>query len=153
MATPYSEIYNQFLASVKDYDLLEQGQPEAERELYRIMNRAVANCRTMIDKVGEVDLSKRDDVKQEFEDDLTDEIIELLVIGMEYYWTHIMLYNSENMHNVLNTRDFTQYASHNMIFRLRELNDDAEDRWRRSKREYIHQHVDLTTMNGLITDD
>lgn len=150
MATPFSAVYNQFLIAVQDYDLLEQGQDFAESQLERLMKRAVSEVEQMLLRVSQLDLTKRNEDHKEFEEDLTDAEIELLVTGMEYYWVHPMLYNSENMHNVLNTRDFNQYAPQNLIFRLREINESAEDRWRRAKRHYSHDHIDLATLGGLI---
>lgn len=150
MATPYSEIYNQFLMAVQDYELLEQGQPFAESQLRRIMMRTVAELEQMLLRTSHIDLKERDEERQEFIADLPDDVIELMVIGMTYHWLQPRLNNTENMHNVLNTRDFSQYAPQNLIFRLREILESAEDRWRRAKRHYTHDHIDLATMGGLI---
>lgn len=148
--TPYSEIFNQFLSAIQDYDILEQGQEFAEHELERTLKRAIGDSRNMIFKVSRIDLYERDETLRSFKDDLPEDVIELLVTGMEYFWWCRQLQNTENVHNVLNTRDFTQYAPQNLLFRLRETTEDAEDRWRRAKRHFSHEHVDLTTMGGLI---
>lgn len=150
MATPYSDIYNQFLIAVQDYDLLDLPQNTAEDILERIMNRSVAGIAPMILRVDNIDLSERDERAKEFVADVNYEIIELIVVGMEMYWCENALNNSENFHNVLNTRDFSQYAPQNLIFRLREIRNDAMDRWRRNRRQYAHDHVDIATMGGLI---
>lgn len=150
MATPYSDIYNQFLIAVQDYDLLDLPQSTAEDILERNMNRAVAGITQMILKTDNIDLTERDDRAKEFVADLNYEIIELIVVGMEMYFCEHALNNSENFHNVLNTRDFSQYAPQNLIFRLREIRNDAMDRWRRNKRQYAHDHIDIATMGGLI---
>lgn len=150
MATPFSAVYNQFLVAVQDYNLLEEGQNFAEEQLEHILMRAVGDVKQMLLRVSDIDLSKRDDALKTFEDDLTETEIELLVRGMTYYWTDYMLYNSENMYNALNVRDFSLFAPHNLLFRLRELNESAETRWRRAKRHYSHDHIDIATLDGLI---
>lgn len=151
MATPYSEIFNQFLIAVQDYDLLDQGQEFAEKQLIRLMTRAIADCKNMIlNSDTKLDLTKRDDELKEFEEDLGDEEIELLVTGMEYFWWHPKLQNSENMYNALNTRDFSLYAPQNLIFRQRENTESAEDRWLQRKRAYIARHLNIATMGGFL---
>lgn len=112
--------------------------------------RAVATSMNMFKNCSQIDLSNIDFKAKVFEDDLGVEEIEVLVTGMEFFWTNRMLNNTENMHNVMNTRDFSQYAPQNLLFRLRETTADAEDRWDRAQRRYAQRHLDLATMGGLI---
>lgn len=150
IATPFYKIYNPFLASIQDYDLLEQGQDLAERQLEHLLMRAVGESMDMFKNCSQLELSNIDDKEKSFEDDLTLEEINVLVVGMEFFWTQRQLNDTEKMHNVLNTRDFNQYAPQNLLFRLREATADAEDRWDRALRRYAQRHVDIATMGGLI---
>lgn len=153
MATPYAEIYNQFLASVHDFDLLKVDQETAELQLYRFLQRAVGTSRDMFMNCSQIDLLKQDKEKKEFEDDLTYEEIEVLVAGMEYFWCMYMVHNTELAYIPLTTRDISFIGPQNVLFRWGEEATKAEDRWDRAQRRYAQRHIDISTMNGLITND
>lgn len=113
------------------------------------MKRSIAVCMDTLKRADvNIDLNKCNDELQEFEDDLGFEEIELLVAGMERFWWHSKLQNSENMYNPLNLRDFSLVAPQNLIFRQRENAESAVKRFRHFKREYIQAHVDIETMGG-----
>lgn len=174
--TPYSEIYNQFLRAVSDYDILEEGQDIAYSDMAHYLKQSIGGLEDMMLNADEegIDLSDRDsydirDMVHEYEEvdedgnvitppsdhepgfhvDLPQSVINMIVTGMQYYWLRPRLLNTENMHNVLNTRDFSQYAPHNLLFRLRELTSDIDKQWRREKREYIQRHTDIAHLEDL----
>lgn len=151
MATPYADIYNLFLSQIQDYDILDQCVDVSERDMLSYLHRALASSQNMILRVSGIDLSRkhRDDNKREFEADLPDEIINLLVTGMEYYWIVPKANNTENLRNVLNTKDFTQFSPANLLFRLREARDEAEKRWKSERRAYAQRFSDLVGITKL----
>lgn len=146
MATSYHVIYNAFLASVADYDMLERSQNVTERDLHHYMNQAAGEIEDMVLRTSQIDLTKRDDVKQEFEADLPIALINLIVTGMDFYWFHPYYLNTEHMRNNLTTKDFSQYANHNMLFRTREVNEDLEKAWRCGKAFYSQRYGELRRM-------
>ena len=146
MATSYHTIYNTFLSSVADYNLLERSQNISERDLYRLLDQAVGEIEDMVLRTAQIDLQERDDVKQEFEADLPIALINLIVTGMNYYWFHPYYLNTEHMYNNLTTKDFSTYANHNMLFRMREVNEDLEKAWRRNKAWYSQRYGELRRM-------
>lgn len=150
MATPYSKIYNEFLFSVQDYNLLELSQESAERQMLSLMHRSVGRIANMASNVlgEEFDLSLYDDDAEEFEMDIPEDLIDVIVTGMNYYWVMPYVNNTENMYNVLNTKDASQYAPHNMLFRLRELREDMDDRFRRARHDFAQRYGDIENMGG-----
>lgn len=145
MATSYAEIFNMFLSQVQDYDMLDQCVDVSEQDMLHYLHRALAASQDMILNVSKIDVSRkhRDDVKREFEEDLPDEVISLLVTGMEYYWIVPKANNTENLRNVLNTKDFSQFSPANLLFRLREARDKADERWRSERRGYAQRFSDI----------
>ena len=79
--TSYETIYNKFLQRVVDYKILQMEDEDVKMMLNGWMTSAIANFRTCAS-----DLSKRDDVLERFDDDLTDLEIEILSILMVSEW-------------------------------------------------------------------
>lgn len=79
--TSYETIYNRFLAKITDYKILEMEDEDVKIMLKEWMFSAIANFLTC-----QSDLSKRDDVLEEFEESLTDLEVEILSILMVSEW-------------------------------------------------------------------
>lgn len=146
MATSYHEIYNNFLPTVMDYDMLEKAQDITEKDLHRLMMKAVGYIEDMVSRTVLIDLTQRDDVKQEFQEDLPQALINLIVTGMDYYWILPQYLNAEHMRQVTNTKDFSLFANHNMMFRMREVKEELEDNWRRERSWFSQRYGELRRM-------
>lgn len=116
MATPYSEIYNVYLAKITDYDIPKFDDAENEEILKRHMVSACAK----FNKVCLVDLTNRDDILAQFNDDLDDEIIDIITENMLVNWLQPKLLDSEKLHNCLSTKDFSLYSPANLLKEVRE---------------------------------
>lgn len=149
MSTPYSMVFNIFLSQIQDYDFLDQCIDVTERDMNSYLWRALAGCQNMVLNVTGLDLRLRDDTLQEFEEDLPDEVISLLVTGMENFWISSKAQNTENMRNLGSTRDFTFFSPPNLLFRLRELRTDIEDRWIRERNSFAQRFSDIA---GLVDE-
>lgn len=79
--TSYETIYKKFLQRVVDYKILQMEDEDVKMMLNGWMVSAIANFRTCSS-----DLSKRDDMLEQFEDDLTDLEVEILSILMVSEW-------------------------------------------------------------------
>ena len=79
--TPYETVYNKFLQRVNDYKILQMDDEDVIQMLHGWMTSAIAKFRTCSS-----DLSKRDDVLMQFDDELTDLEIEILSILMVSEW-------------------------------------------------------------------
>lgn len=149
MSTPYSDVFNTFLSQIQDYDFLEQCTDITERDLNSYLRRVLSRLQDMVFNVTGIDLKLRDDTAQEFEEDLPDEVIDLMVTGMEFYWVNSKVNNTENMRNAMGTRDFSFFAPQNLLFRLRELRQDMEDRWIRDRNSFAQRFSDIS---GLVDE-
>lgn len=149
MPTPYSDVFNIFLSQIQDYDFLEQCTDITERDLNSYLKRVLARSQDMVFNVTGIDLKQRDDTAQEFAEDLPDEVVDLMVTGMEYYWVNSKVNNTENMRNAMSTRDFSFFSPPNLLLRLRELRQDMEDRWIRDRNSFAQR---FSNISGLVDD-
>lgn len=141
MATPYSDIYNIFLSQIQDYDMLDDCVDVVEKDLLKYLYRALSDCQNMLLNVSGLDLSKRkrNDELQEFEEDLPDEVVNLLVMGMEYYWLVPKIQNTDNLRNIMSVGEFKQFSQGNMLGELNVTRKDAEARWKAAQRAYAQR--------------
>lgn len=116
MATPYSDVIEVFLNKITDMDLPKFDDITRDTIVIGYMKSA---C-TKFAKVCEVDLYDRDDELQEFSCDLDDEVIDIITENMLVEWLKPKVLFSDNLSNVLNTKDFSMYSPANLLKELRE---------------------------------
>lgn len=138
MATEYSEIYNIFLQKVKDYDLAELEEGDAEENLLRMMKGACANFYS----VCRQDLKDRDDETSTFTDDLDDEVKEIISELMIVEWIKPRLNNTEHLRNVLNTKDFNQFSPANLLKEIRDTYNNVRSNTRKMIVDYSYRTED-----------
>lgn len=80
MATPYEKIYSRFLNSTTDFNLVELDDYTLNNMLKEWLYSAIVNVRTS------TNLSKRDDEEECFTNDLSEQDVELLSMGMRLAW-------------------------------------------------------------------
>lgn len=116
MATPYSKVIEVFLNKITDMDLPKFDDITRDIIVIGYMKSA---C-TKFAKVCEMDLYDRDDEIREFRCDLDDEVIDIITENMLVEWLKPKVLFSDNLSNVLNTKDFSMYSPANMLKELRE---------------------------------
>jgi hypothetical protein len=136
MATPYSTVTDRFLNKITDYDLVRLTEEELEEVLLEYMFSACAQFNTSL-----IDLSDRDGTMEQFNETLTDDIIDILSEGMIVEWLKPKAYNSENTANYLNDRDRSLAASPaNMFKELKEALKESRAEFKRLIIEYSYNH-------------
>jgi len=134
MATFFTDVYSHFLSKISDYDILEFDIGDREDMLERYLISAVSefkkNCQ-------DVDLTYDRDMK-EFATDLSDQIMEILTTGMAYYWINPQILNTDNLRNVMNTKDFEMYSPANLLLQLRTLRNDLKKEFTQMIYEYSY---------------
>ena len=114
--TSYLEIIEVFLNKITDMDLPRFDDLIRESIIIGYMKSA---C-TKFAKVCEVDLYNRNDVEKCFNSVLDDEIIDIITENMLVEWLKPKVLFTDNLSNVLNTKDFSMYSPANMLKELRE---------------------------------
>lgn len=137
MATPYSDIYNVYLAKITDYDIPKFTDSENEEILKRHM---VSAC-TKFNKVCKVDLNNRDDELCEFNEDLDDEVIDIISENMLINWLQPKLLDSEKLQNCLSTKDFSLFSPANLLKETRETFSVIKSNARALVNNYSFSHA------------
>ncbi len=114
--TPYSEVIEVFINKITDMDLPRFDDLTRDAIIIGYMKSA---C-TKFAKVCEVDLYDRDEVMECFSNSLDDEIIDIITENMLVEWLKPKVLFTDNLSNVLNTKDFSMYSPANMLKELRE---------------------------------
>ena len=89
MATPYEKVYNRFLNKCTDFDLADLDDYTLENMMKDWLDSAITRTRTSSD------LSARDDDNEVFENDLSDQDVELLAMGMVLAWLDQRIQSTE----------------------------------------------------------
>lgn len=139
MATPYSAIHARAIAKLSDYDILKFDI--STREL--IMNEYLLSAQIEFQRLCDVDLADKDDMLAQYNTDLDEEIVEILATGEAYYWLSPKVLNTENLYNVLNTKDFSMYSPANLLKELQALRDMFWRDFKRKMYEYTYRTADI----------
>jgi hypothetical protein len=141
LATSFDDVYNTFLEKISDSDLLTLDSTNQESLLYGYMIRS---C-TKFNRICKVDLTNIDDELKQFNNDLNNEIIDIITTGMIVEWLKPKYLFNENLHNVLNTKDYNQYSPANLLKEIRET-------YLNSKQEFVSMMNNYSYINGNIED-
>lgn len=118
MATPYETVYDSFLNHTTDFNLAELDDYTLSKMLKSWLRTAIVNTRTSCD------LSDRDDEQEMFNNDLSDQDIELLGMGMTLAWIDQCLNSSENVLQFIGGKEEKYYSQANHIAALRAMRED-----------------------------
>lgn len=89
MATPYEKVYGRFLNKCTDFNLADLDDHTLNEMMKDWLDSAVIRTRTSSD------LSARDDENEVFENDLSNQDIELLAMGMILAWLDQRIQSTE----------------------------------------------------------
>ena len=145
--TPYKAFIDTFLDKISDYKLLNYEDYLVDELAVGYMKRV---C-TKFDKICQADLSQQDDNEYAFlSDEIDDEIIDIVTDGMVVEWLRQYVNNSDNLENILNTKDFTMYSSKNLLAEIKSLYQDEQKAFTNSMREYSYNHGDLSDRKSVV---
>lgn len=148
MNLSYDTFAAAFLAKVSEYDMLEMQHTERQEVIDGYLKAAI----TMFRKNCKYDFfTTQDDVERTFltevaEDD-ADELVDIISEGMVMQWMKPFLYRQENLENLLNTRDFTNYSPANLLQKIGEAYKQVQKDYIQMIREYSYNHGDLTVLH------
>ena len=116
MATSYETVYNRFVQKITDFNILDLDDYSLDNMLDGWLRSAIVRTRKC-----EHDLSQRDDVLQEFSEDLSDLEIELLALGMVDAWVTPMLNSTELTLQFLGGKEEKFYSQSQQLAELRNI--------------------------------
>ena len=118
MATPYEKVYGRFLNKCSDFNLADLDDHTLNEMMKDWLDSAIIRTRTSND------LSARDDEVEEFENDLTDQDVELLAMGMVLAWLDQRIQSTEYTNLFIGGKEQKFYSPSQQLTELRNLRAD-----------------------------
>ena len=119
MATPYDVVYNRFLNKCSDFNLADLDDYTLNEMMKDWLDSAIIRTRTSSD------LSARDDEAEEFENDLSEQDIELLAMGMIIAWLDQRIQSTEYTNLFVAGKEEKFYSPSSQLTELRNLRADV----------------------------
>lgn len=136
MATPFSEIYNRAIFRFADYDFLKKDIQICED----ILEKYLISAKTEFQRVCKIDLGDYDLELKQFNQTLDDEIIEILSLGIAFYWLSYKALNSELLKNVLNSKDYYYYSPANLLKEVQTLRKTVKSEFHSRMRQHSYNN-------------
>ena len=146
MGTTYSEVFDNFKDNITDPDLLQFAQDLQDDMLLAIMKKAIAKCQRVVKQ--SIDLSLRNDDILEFEQHITEEVLDILTEWMIVVWLKPYVNNIENLRNNVSTKDFSNFSPANLLDKIGDRYDKSRKYAKSITNEYSYIIAD---MKGLKT--
>jgi len=134
MATTFREIYNRALFRFADHKFLEYDVEIKEA----VLERYLISAKTEFEDICRVNLNDYNKETKQFNQDLDDKIIEILSLGIAYYWLSFKTLDSELVKNVLNSRDYYYYSPGNLLKEVQTLRETVRNEFYSAMREYSY---------------
>ena len=147
MSVSYDLFTGAFLGKVTEYDFLHLDEYDRNNMGDGYMKRACSQ----FDKVCVYDLSDHDDIIRQFNIDIPnneiDEILDIVSEGMLVQWMKPYVYKQDNLVQLLNTKDFTNYSPAELFRQVNSAYNSVAKRFTNMIREYSYNHGDLTELH------
>lgn len=140
MATSYIDVIDRAQYRVTDYDVLKR----AFQDHYSLMERYLMSAVSDFGPYCVFDLSDRNEHEKVFNADLDDECMEIIALGISYYWLSSRALSSELMANRMNAKEYSFFSPANLLGQVRELRDAVQSEFRRAMVLYTYRHGDIS---------
>lgn len=144
MATPFNEIYGRAIFRFTDHNFLKQDIQTREDALENYL----VSAKTDFLRICKVDLSDCDFETKQFNSDLDDEVIEILALGVAYYWLSYKALDSKALRNVMNSRDYYYYSPANLLKEVQTLRKTLRNEFRSSMYRYSYANGDIGSLTN-----
>ena len=142
MPTPFADIYNRAIFRFTDYDFLKQNIQTRED----VLERYLMSAKTDFSRICKVDLSDCDMEAKQFNAELDDETIEILALGVSFYWLSHKALDSKSLKNVMNSRDYYYYSPSALLKEVQTLRKSIRQEFRSRMRKYSYLENDLKNL-------
>lgn len=139
MSTKYSEVFSVFLGKIKEYNYIDLDEDDVENEIMSYLNLSCSK----FDEVCKKDLFDRDEENLCFNDTLTFREIDIITDGMVCYWLKPYVYCSDNLSNILSSKDFSLYSPANLLKEIKGVYTDITIDFEQNIKDYSYTFGDI----------
>lgn len=144
MATPFTDIYARAIFRFADYEFLKQDIETREG----VLEKYLISAKTEFQRVCKTDLGDYDLELKQFNQTLDDEVIEILSLGIAFYWLSYKALNSELLKNVLNSRDYYYYSPANLLKEVQTLRKTLRSEFNSKMRQHSYNENTISTLKS-----
>ena len=144
MATPFTDIYARAIFRFADYEFLKQDIETREG----VLEKYLISAKTEFQRVCKTDLGDYDLELKQFNQTLDDEIVEILSLGIAFYWLSYKALNSELLKNVLNSKDYYYYSPANLLKEVQTLRKTLRNEFNSKMRQHSYNNNSISTLNS-----
>lgn len=142
MATSFSDIYNRAIFRFSDYNFLILDINDREDILEKYLYSAQADFQN----VCRLDLSDIDDDNKQYNITLDDECIEILSLGIAFYWLSSHVLSSEYLKVKLSTKEFSFTSVGSLLGELETLRTSLGKELQRKIIIYSYSGGDISSL-------
>ncbi|MBR6648469.1 MAG: hypothetical protein IKL29_03725 [Bacteroidaceae bacterium] len=144
MATPFTDIYARAIFRFADYEFLKQDIETREG----VLEKYLISAKTEFQRVCKTDLGDYDLELKQFNQTLDDEVIEILSLGIAFYWLSYKALNSELLKNVLNSKDYYYYSPANLLKEVQTLRKTLRNEFNSKMRQHSYNDSTIGTLKA-----
>ena len=144
MATPFTDIYARAIFRFADYEFLKQDIETREG----VLEKYLISAKTEFQRVCKTDLGDYDLELKQFNQTLDDEVIEILSLGIAFYWLSYKALNSELLKNVLNSKDYYYYSPANLLKEVQTLRKTLRNEFNSKMRQHSYNDTTIGTLKA-----
>ena len=142
MATPYSTVTDRVLNKISDFDLAKLKEVQVEEILLGYMFSACSKFNTSL-----INLSDRNETTEQFNQTLTEDIVDIISEGMIVEWLKPKVLHTDNLANYLNNRDLSVAASPaNILKEIKDTLKESRAEFDRLIKEYSYKNSDASVL-------
>lgn len=142
--TPYSTVFRVFLGKVTDPAYSTLDIEVAEDDMMILLDEAILNF-----EYPKIDLKAKDDVTQEFENDLGFDEIQILGHLMSHAWLRRQLRDVELLRQTMSPLEFQKYSQANHINSLLKLEQENANYIETLKKKYSRRENNASLLYKL----
>lgn len=144
MATPFTDIYARAIFRFADYEFLKQDIETREG----VLEKYLISAKTEFQRICKTDLGDYDLELKQFNQTLDDEVIEILSLGIAFYWLSYKALNSELLKNVLNSKDYYYYSPANLLKEVQTLRKTLRSEFNSKMRQHSYNENTISTLKS-----
>lgn len=138
MATSFNDIVERFIPTVAEYSFFKLD----DEELNELLKPYIISAVTQFSSVCMSETVQFNKDSLEFSEDLSDEVIDILVDLVRVEWLKHKLYNADILKNGMSTKDYTIFSPANLQEQIRETYVDARNTAKMRLYQYSYTHPD-----------
>ena len=137
MSTPYEDIFDSFRDKIRSFSFVNFDKDDLDEILTGYLKSSIVRFKTC-----KKDLSDRDDLYKIFNEDLTDEEIEILATLMVERFLDPFIQTEEILREKLSSKDYNLYSPSNFLKELREVRKEAKTEAQRLMTGYSYNDLE-----------